>query len=367
MANNKLNFQANCQTTAMGIMPHADIDRALDLSLSLDIPYWPQLPNISYYEDMYAQLSEHFPGVSIDAKSEKVNFSYDRFEEELEDYSTRMADPETYRLSERYSAVYHRFLAKRLDKYSAIRGQVTGPVSFGFRVVDEGSKPIIYREDTRELLFDFVRNKVNTQYQELVKKNANAFVWFDEPGLGWVFSGLSGYNDVQARQDYHGFLSGIEGPKALHLCANVNLPYLLSLGIDLLSFDAYQIEIMPKGYTEAVANYLKSGGMIAWGIVPTDSEGIAKETPDTLMKLLLDYWTIIASNTNISIEEIAEKSLLAPARCCLKNTGNSGLGDSDNQRTNKGDIGKTVEENLVEKAFHYLKTISHSVRDMFKL
>ena len=51
----------------MGIMPHTDIGRALELSLGLDIPFWPQLPHVSYYEDMYVQASEHFPGICSEA------------------------------------------------------------------------------------------------------------------------------------------------------------------------------------------------------------------------------------------------------------------------------------------------------------
>ena len=62
----RLDFAGELATTAMGIMPHEDVDRALDLALSLDIPFWPQLPKLSYYEDMYVQAMEHFPGAVID-------------------------------------------------------------------------------------------------------------------------------------------------------------------------------------------------------------------------------------------------------------------------------------------------------------
>ena len=51
----------NLLTTAMAVMPHKNVDRALELALSLDIPFWPQLPRYNYYEDMYVQASEHFP------------------------------------------------------------------------------------------------------------------------------------------------------------------------------------------------------------------------------------------------------------------------------------------------------------------
>jgi len=45
----------NLLTTAMAVMPHKDVDRALEVALSLNIPFWPQLPKVSYYEDMYVQ------------------------------------------------------------------------------------------------------------------------------------------------------------------------------------------------------------------------------------------------------------------------------------------------------------------------
>jgi len=267
----KLNFVGNCRTTAMGIMPHTDIRRALELSLGLDIPFWPQLPHVSYYEDMYVQASEHFPGISVDLENQRISFDTARFNDELDAYWQKLVDTATYTLTEKYAAVYQRFLAEDLTGYAAIRGQLIGPVSFGFKVLDENNVPIIYNEAVRTLLFDFLSRKINVQYAELQKKNKNAFVWLDEPGLGWVFSGLSGYDDILAKREYGEFLESLSGPGALHLCANVNLPYLLNMGTVILSFDAYQMEILPKGYTESISNFLKSRGIISWGIVPTDS------------------------------------------------------------------------------------------------
>jgi len=351
----------------MGIMPHTDVKSALDLALSLDVPFWPQLPNVSYYEDMYAQTSENFPGIVVDPDDERITFDTTRFEEELDDYSRRMAEPETFALSQSYSVVYHRFLAEDLQKYQAIRGQVTGPVSFGFRVTDEESRPIIYNEGVRALLFDFIQRKANIQRQQLGEKNPNAFVWLDEPGLGWVFSGLSGYNDVQAKHDYRSFLAGFDEPRALHLCANINLPYLLELGIELLSFDAYQLGLMPKGYTSAVAEFLRSGGIISWGIVPTNSEGLDKETPETLAGLLSGYWEVISQNTGISANQIAEQALIAPARCCLKNVGQVGASNDTQTCETRESSNRTVEEQLVERAFSYLKTLSEILKDRFGL
>ncbi len=346
-------FEAQCQTTAMGILPHRDIEQALHLSLSLDIPFWPQLPHLSLYEDMYVQTSQNFPGISVDHEKKRLTFHTERFQQELEGYFDRMEDPETYRLTPEYSIVFRSFLAKPLESYSAIRGQVTGPVSFGFKVLDENLKPIIYNEEVKSILYDFIQKKVNLQYHELREKNPRAFVWVDEPGLGYVFSGLSGYNDQQAREDYLRFVQGLEGPKGLHLCADVNLPYLLELGIEILSFDAFQIGFMPKEYAEAVAEFFKKGGVISWGIVPTEGRVLENQTPDSLASLLSDYWKVISDYTDLSPNQIAEQSLIAPSRCCLVDLS---LESEDREKDSRR------EERVVEKAFLLLKEVSSLLR-----
>ncbi|MFC1871393.1 hypothetical protein ACFLYF_03220 [Chloroflexota bacterium] len=348
-------------------MPHTDVGKALELSLSLDIPFWPQLPNVSYYEDMYAQASQHFPGIVVDADKQKISFDSTRFQAELGDYSERMANPETFLLSADYSVVYHRFLAERLESYTAIRGQFIGPVSFGFKVMDENNMPLIYNEPVRALLFDFIQRKVNAQYSELKEKHPRAFVWLDEPGLGWVFSGLSGYDDMKAKKEYQEFISGLAGPGSLHLCANINLPYLLGLGIQLLSFDAYQMELMPKGYTASVADFIVNGGIISWGIVPTDSYTLERETPEQLAERLLSYWRVVADNAGISPVLIAGQSLLAPARCCLKNLGQVGAHNEKENKKNQGTCNLSLEEQVVEEAFVYLRTVSQLLKERFSL
>jgi hypothetical protein len=353
-----MTFEARCSTTAMGIMPHKDVDKALELALGLDIPFWPQLPNVSLYEDMYVQSSEHFPGIMIDFEKGRLAFNTAKFQEDLEDYFTKMENSEIYALTKEYSMVFKKFLSRDLKSHKAIRGQITGPVSFGFKVLDENLKPIIYNEEVKTILFDFIQKKVNVQYQELKTKNQNAFVWVDEPGLGYVFSGLTGYNDQQAKQDYNSFIQGLEGPKGLHLCADVNLPYLLELGIEILSFDSFQIGFMPKEYSRGVAEFIKEGGVISWGIVPTESSVLSIQTPEGLASILSNYWEVISENTGMSLRQIAEQALIAPARCCLK--------DIAIESTGKCEI-PNAEEKIVEKAFAFLPEISRILKEKYKL
>jgi len=104
-------FEVQCSTTAMEIMPHRDVEQALELALSLNIPFWPQLPKVSLYEDMYVQASQNFPGIAIDFDKGRLSFDTARFEQELDEYFSRMDVPETFALTAEYSAVFHKFLS----------------------------------------------------------------------------------------------------------------------------------------------------------------------------------------------------------------------------------------------------------------
>ena len=74
-----MSIPGNLLTTAMAVMPHTDVTAALEAALSMDIPFWPQLPRLSYYEDMYVQASEHFPGIVLDMDNQTLAFSIKKF------------------------------------------------------------------------------------------------------------------------------------------------------------------------------------------------------------------------------------------------------------------------------------------------
>jgi hypothetical protein len=301
----------------------------------------------------------------MDVEHKTIRFSYAEFERQLDEYSRKMDDPAFFSLAGP-SLTYRCFLEKGLEDFAAIRGQVIGPVSYGFRITDENDVPIIYNEQVRAFLFDFLQRKINAQYQELNRRNQNAFVWLDEPGLGWVFSGFSGFSDVAARKEYREFLSGLDGMGALHLCATVNLPYLLNLGVSLLSFDAYKLEFIPKGYVQEIAGFISRSGIISWGIVPTDSLSLDKETPQSLTERLLWYWQVITENSGIPTRRIAEQALLAPARCCLKNNIERET-ITESRMVSGEEYDATPEELMVETAFKYLKNVSSNLKKHLRL
>ena len=60
----------------------------------------------------------------------------------------------------------------------------------------------------------------------------------------------------------------------------------------------------------------------------------------------------------MSLRQIAEQALIAPARCCLK--------DIATETTGKCEI-PNVEEKIVEKAFAFLPEISKILKEKYEL
>ena len=308
----------NLATTAMAVMPHTDVDRALEQALSLDVPFWPQLPNFSYYEDMYVQAAEHFPGIELDVEKRTLRFSMDRFITELEGAMAAMEDPAYLDISSRYSVVYHRFLGLDLGERIAIRGQLEGPVSFGFNILDQDERPILFDDTVRPFMFDFMAARINIQLQRLRTLNPNAFMFVDEPGLQFIFSALSGYDSNKAKEEMDRFFASIQRPRGIHLCGNPDWDFLLNLDLDVLSMDIYSNAEVFASYAPAVKRFLDKGAIIVWGIVPTAMEEFERQDTGGLIDRLEQVWQTLAER-GVDKEQMIAQGMLSPATCCLIN------------------------------------------------
>ena len=335
----------NLLTTAMAVMPHTDPDQALQVALSMDIPYWPQLPRLSYYEDMYVQASEHFPGIVLNLDNRTLVFSMDKFAVELEETLAHFEEPAYFDISQRYSDVYHRFMALDLAGRPAIRGQLEGPISFGLNVLDQDKRPIIFDDTVRPFMYEFMARRINVQLERLKQLNPNAFMFIDEPGLQFLFSALSGYDSTAARRDMEEFLAMIERPRGIHLCGNPDWDFLLNQDMDILSLDVYLNGDIFTNYAGSVKRFLDNGGVIAWGLVPTNFEPFEAENAASLTDKLEGIWSIL-DRKGIDKDYLLSRSLLSPATCCLVNP----------------DGVKTVEE-----AFRVVQGLSGRLREKYNL
>jgi hypothetical protein len=335
----------NLHTTAMAILPHDNVEEALNLALSLDIPFWPQLPHVSYYEDMYVQAAEHFPGIVLRPEINSLHFDTAKFYQEIPEMLAHWEESEYFDISPTYSVVYHRFLSLDLSGYIAIRGQLEGPVSFGMKVLDENERPLIFNEEVRVVLMDFMARRAQVQLQQLKSRHPQAFMFIDEPGLQFVFSSVSGYTDTMAREDLDRFLAQIDRPRGIHLCGNPDWEFLLKRDLDILSMDIYTNAEIFRCYGKDIRKFMERGGVLSWGIIPTGYEAFDRESQDHLLSYLEDIWATLYQ-VGIDREQLLAQSLLGPATCCLINP--------DREKT-------------VTRAYAWLQELSHRLRDKYGL
>jgi hypothetical protein len=212
-------------------------------------------------------------------------------------------------------------------------------------VLDQDDRPILFDDTIRPFMFEFMAKRINVQLAGLKQQNPNAFMFIDEPGMQFIFSALSGYNDRKAKEDLDAFFATIDHPRGIHLCGNPDWDFLLNLDMDILSMDVYSNAEIFVSCAKSVKGFLERGGVIVWGIVPTGIEAFAKENMGFLSMRLEGIWKTLAEK-GIDLDFLLSRSMLSPATCCLVNPD---------------------KEATVEKAFQMINNLSCFLREKYHL
>jgi hypothetical protein len=139
--------------------------------------------------------------------------------------------------------------------------------------------------------------------------------FIDEPILsGFGSSTYVSVHRPDVVQYLNAVIEAIHREKAIagiHCCGNTEWTILIDSGVDVISFDAYDYAETIAYYPSQVKAFLESGGVLAWGIVPT-SEKINEESPDSLMNRLESSMNNLAGK-GIDKNLIWEKCLITPS------------------------------------------------------
>ena len=167
-------------------------------------------------------------------------------------------------------------------------------------------------------MLDFMARRLNVQLARLKARNANAFMFVDEPGLQFLFSAMAGYGDLKARGDLDQFFAQVDRPRGIHLCGNPDWDFLLNLDLDVLSLDVYTNAEIFSSYAKSIKKFLDRGGVIVWGIVPTGFEAFQQEDLPSMIQRLETVWQVLWDK-GIDRDRMIANSMLSPATCCLVN------------------------------------------------
>jgi hypothetical protein len=318
-----MELKTNFDSTIIGSFPHKDPKQAVDIILRYidKIPAWPQLPKRSFRESMYSQFAGGLPCLMEDEAGKKVwlNTSED-VEPQLEKFYERIlaGDVEYFGITPERSAGFYAFMDALSHKLPegliGVKGQVTGPVSFGLSVTDQNDKAILYDEQIRPALVKTLSMKAKWQIRRLKRIHDNVVIFIDEPYLVSIGSSFVSLNKEQVISDLNEVADCIKEEGAIsgiHCCGNTDWSLLTQTHTDIISFDAYDYTESLVLYTDSLARFLKRGGIIAWGIVPT-SEKIDSEDANSLYQKLKKSLDLLVDK-GINKDLVYKNALITPS------------------------------------------------------
>ena len=325
------NFKANGLPLLIGSLPMESHEKATKLVLEYtpDIPLWVQLP-LYREEGMVPQFLPGLPGFTngsdknlLDTSKPEFNEEFLAFFEEYISITESGADLCTSRfaLSGVRGKGFFEFL-KQIDEkdssFIALKGQVTGPITFGTAVKDETDKDIFYNDPLKDAAIKKLALNARWQAHEFSKRGAVPIIFIDEPALAGF--GTSAYititkeDVIQSIEEIILEIHAENGLAGVHVCANTEWDMLLGSGLDIISFDAFSFFDRFILYPERIKAYLDQKKILAWGIVPTGKkEVIAEQTTQGLIQLLHAQMDELADKTGIDKETIISQSFITPS------------------------------------------------------
>lgn len=299
---------------------------------------------------MYIQYSEGMPCVVMDEQRHRIFFDTSgdvtpKIEKFYERYLAK--DIDVFALTPDYAHGFHVFVdvlkKSRPKELKLLKGQVTGPISFGLTVTDENKKAIVYNEGIFDTVLKTLALKAKWQEREFTQiapKDVGTLIFFDEPYLvsfGSAFVSLQRDQVINYLNECMGAIDGLTG---IHCCGRTDWTVLMDTNVDVVSFDAYNYFESFALYPKELKAFLERGGLLAWGIVPT-SEDIARESTESLMKRF-------ESNIDLLGEKGIDKELLLQSSFVTPSCGTGSL---------------SVE--FAERVLNLTKSFSKAIREKY--
>jgi methionine synthase II (cobalamin-independent) len=168
-----------------------------------------------------------------------------------------------------------------------VKGQITGPISWGLCVTDREQKGILYDELLAEALAKFLRLKAMWQERFLRRISPDTLIFFDEPYLacfGSAYTAINRQDVVKGLNELTGAVKSKDVLLGIHCCGNTDWSIFTDItSIDIISFDAFGFLDKLVLYGNNLRGFLERGGILCWGIVPTgDFSG--RQTEDLLLE-----------------------------------------------------------------------------------
>lgn len=308
--------------TGIGSVPFTEPDGAVASILEHlpEVPFWPQMVRLGFPEEMVAQAARGLPGLKVDLEGRTVTVDPDIPREEAlaRLYEEVWADDlAPFALEPGEASGFFALLRAASSKSAvqALKGQLSGPVTFAGMVKDLEGKAILYDHELTQAVCQGLARKAVWQAQQFWDLGKDAVIFFDEPYLTGFGSAYLPISKAEVMDILTQTLDAVRpaGPITLgvHCCGNTDWSLLLETPLDILSFDSYGYFDSLRLYEKALQGFFARGGWLAWGLVPT-GEDLHGETADSLWERFQGQVQHLAV-PGMTTKEILLRSILTPA------------------------------------------------------
>ncbi len=312
--------------TGIGSVPFTDPEEAMALILEYlpEMPYWPQLVRLGFLEEMNVQAARGLPAMRIDESARTVALDPEiaRDEALARFYEAVLAGSlDSFAFEPREARGFFALLAavsSRQVPGAALKGQLSGPVTFAGVIKDPAGKPILFDRELTQAACQGLACKAAWQAARFRELGKAPVIFFDEPyltGFGSAYLPISREEVLEILgQTLEETRQAAGGPVTLgiHCCGNTDWSLLLSVDLDILSFDSYGYFDSLLLYDQALEKFLGRGGWLAWGLVPTGEE-LKAETTESLWRRFQEQAVRLAAAQKLGLKEVLSQALLTPA------------------------------------------------------
>jgi methionine synthase II (cobalamin-independent) len=323
-------FSPHALPMLIGSQPLKNHDEATRLIVGNvpQIPNWVQLP-VYPQEGMVEQYMEGLPGLVQEENRSYVNTADTGFDEQvLAFFEAYLAigeqgvadDASPFALSPDRAPGFFSLLAALQSapgNLKAIKGQITGPITFCTAMQDHEKRAIFYHDTLRDAAVKLLALKAGWQAKKLSSFDVPVIIFIDEPALAGFgsseFISISRDDIMTCLDEVVDAVHGQEALAGVHVCANTDWSLLLDSQVDIINFDAHGYFDKFVLYGDLLKQFIASGRYLAWGLVPTlEVEMIEAATVDSLWQDWISKLKQLEA-IGLDAEQVKAQSFITPS------------------------------------------------------
>ena len=324
-------FKPHFLATGVGSVPQTNAEDALKLiwrSVPL-APHWPQLPGLGAESSFVGQYLNALieTGVIADLVNPKFQIEATDWVERMTTFYTLYLEAiegdenalERFGFSTQGGEGFEGF-CHDLERHGTrdavlLKGQVSGSLTLGMQITDKNRRSCYYDDTLRDMLVKTLAVHAEWQTKRLWKFGLPVLMTIDDPGL-YAFGASTHVtlNRDQLITELNTIIDGIlrqGGIPGVHVCAGMDWTLLFDSNIQVVNFDAYDYMQSMVVLAEPLNRFLTRGGILSWGIVPTNP--VAWEETAQSLKLRLEGNVAELVKRGVDESLLRQQSMITPS------------------------------------------------------